>query len=208
MRRRWSPNPRPSPSPSPRPNPSPHPSPSSSQVERGAAAQRSSRVSAEGALKTAQAPIALLPSYHPRRARPHRRARRPMLPSYGTTLGVTIAPICYLRVAPTPQARVLEAEEQLAQLRQAHAELEARSTPTPTPNPYPTPTPTPNPTPNPTPTPDQARCAEGVGELEAAGWRAEALGQELTSPSPIPNPTPTPTPTRTCEPYPYPIAQT
>ena len=41
---------------------------------------------------------------------------------------------------------MLEAEEQLAQLRRAHAELEARS-------------------------------AEGAGQLEAAGWRAEALEQ-------------------------------
>ena len=68
---------------------------------------------------------------------------------------------------PTVQARMLEAEEQLAQLRRAHAELEARS-------------------------------AEGAGQLEAAGWRAEALEQERRPPNPIP--TPTPTPTLTCEP--------
>ena len=45
---------------------------------------------------------------------------------------------------------MLEAEGQLAQLRHAHAELEARR-------------------------------AEGAGQLEAAGWRAEALEQELSS---------------------------
>ena len=84
-----------------------------------------------------------------------------------TTLGVTIVTICDL--LPTVQARMLEAEEQLAQLRRAHDELEARR-------------------------------AEGAGQLEAAGWRAEALEQERASPNPNPFPTPTPTPTLTCEP--------
>ena len=60
---------------------------------------------------------------------------------------------------------MLEAEEQLAQLRHAHAELEARS-------------------------------AEGAGQLEAAGWRAEALEQERRPPDPLPSPYPYP--------YPYP----